>query len=125
MGEGWLSPGGPEEVGRLLAIARRRVVEKGLTLQCGFVKVWPGRYKDAMQQAGFIDLSVISRNGWYRETAKKELVQMKGPLFEAAAEKLGRAFVDHNIEIWSKMLPVLETGEHCPSHLRARKPDGK
>ena len=35
---------------------------------------------------------------------------------------LGRDFVDHNVAIWSAMLPVLESGEHCPTHLRARKP---
>jgi phosphoethanolamine N-methyltransferase len=85
----------------------------------------PGQYKKAMQQAGFTNISVTSRNDWYRETAKRELAQMKGPLFKIAVAKLGRDFVDHNIEIWTRMLPVLETGEHCPSHLRAQKPDGK
>ena len=39
---------------------------------------------------------------------------MKGPLYGEAALKLGRDFVDHNIEIWSNMLPVLESGEYCP-----------
>ena len=24
---------------------------------------------------------------------------------------------------WSTMVPVLETGEHCPHHFRARQPD--
>lgn len=242
-GEGWLSPGGPEEVGRLLngvnlegksildigcgvggvdfllastykagyvlgidvqdnliEIARQRAEKKGLASHCGFVKVWPGplpfppqsfdivfskdaivhipdkhalmkdvhrllkpggmfvasdwlighdgepspamkaylkaegldfgmaspgRYKQAMEQAGFTNVSVTSRNGWYREMAKKELAQMKGPLYKPAVEKFDQEFVDHNIEIWTRMIPVLETGEHCPSHLRAQKPDGK
>jgi hypothetical protein len=32
---------------------------------------------------------------------------------------MGREFVDHNIEIWGNMLPVLELGEHCPTRLEA------
>ena len=63
-----------------------------------------------------------SRNAWYRDRARKELTLMKGPLYGEAALKLGRDFVDHNIEIWSNMLPVLESGEYCPTHLRAWKP---
>jgi hypothetical protein len=47
---------------------------------------------------------------------------MKGPLYGRAVERLGKDFVDHNIDIWSKMLVVLDTGEHCPTHLRGQKP---
>jgi len=36
----------------------------------------------------------------------------------------GEEFVEHNIEIWSKMLVVLTTGEHQPTHIRARTPLG-
>ena len=54
--------------------------------------------------------------------AREELALMKGPLYAEAVEKLGSVFVDHNIEIWSNMLPVLESGEHCPTHLHAWKP---
>jgi phosphoethanolamine N-methyltransferase len=35
---------------------------------------------------------------------------------------LGEAFVDHNIDLWTRMIGVLDTGEHCPTHLRARRP---
>jgi len=41
----------------------------------------------------------------------------------AAAKTVGQAFVDENIGIWSRMIPVLDSGEHCPTHLKARKPD--
>ena len=47
---------------------------------------------------------------------------MSGPLQARAVETFGDDFVDHNIEIWSKMLVVLATGEHRPTHIRARKP---
>jgi len=239
-GEGWLSPGGPEEVGRLLAgmdiagksvldigcgaggvdlclvhnhgagyvtgidvedtvlnHARRLVAKAGLTDRIGIVKVAPGplpfppssyeivfskdsivhipdkhalmrdvfrvlkpggwfiasdwlighdhepspemkayiasegldfgmaspsRYAEAMTAAGFINVSTTSRNPWYRVRAEEELANMKGPLYAEAVAKLGRDFVDHNIAIWSNMLPVLQSGEHCPTHLKARKP---
>jgi SAM-dependent methyltransferase len=83
----------------------------------------PGRYREALAAAGFGEIAVTSRNGWYREVARNEIAAMKGPLYARAAAAVGAEFVDHNIAIWERMLPVLETGEHCPSHLRARKPE--
>lgn len=82
----------------------------------------PGRYRDAMEQAGFTGINITSRNAWYRETARAELARLKGPMGDAAAREVGREFVDDNIGIWTRMIPVLDTGEHCPTHLRAQKP---
>ena len=82
----------------------------------------PARYADAMQAAGFENVETRSRNAWYRERAKQELANLQGPLYAEAVSTLGKEFVDHNVEIWTNMLPVLESGEHCPTHLRARKP---
>jgi len=79
------------------------------------------RYLQAMRSAGFVEVSATSRNAWYRETAKAELERLRGPLGAAAAQIVGQDFVDQNIEIWSRMVPVLESGEHCPTHLRAFK----
>ena len=82
----------------------------------------PARYLDAMRSAGFVDASAISRNAWYRETAREELERLRGPMGAEAARIVGQDFVDQNIAIWSRMVPVLMSGEHCPTHLRARKP---
>jgi phosphoethanolamine N-methyltransferase len=82
----------------------------------------PSRYRDAMEKAGFEEIQIESRNAWYRKVAREELARLKGPLHAEAVSKLGQAFVDHNIEIWTKMLVVLDRGEHCPTHLRGRKP---
>ncbi len=82
----------------------------------------PARYRDAMEKAGFADIATTSRNQWYRQTARAELARLEGTAGSAVAKTVGRAFVDHNIEIWKRMIPVLDTGEHCPTHLRARKP---
>jgi ubiquinone/menaquinone biosynthesis C-methylase UbiE len=80
------------------------------------------RYLEAMRSAGFVDASATSRNAWYRETAEEELERLRGPVGAAAAQIVGQDFVDQNIAIWSRMVPVLASGEHCPMHLRARKP---
>lgn len=82
----------------------------------------PARYRDAMEKAGFTDIGVTSRNSWYRETARGELARLQGLVGAAAAKIVGRDFVDQNIGIWQRMIPVLDTGEHCPTHLRGRKP---
>jgi ubiquinone/menaquinone biosynthesis C-methylase UbiE len=82
----------------------------------------PARYLQAMRAAGFVEVSATSRNAWYRETARGELARLRGPLGAAAAKIVGQDFVDQNIAIWSRMVPVLESGEHCPTHLRARRP---
>jgi phosphoethanolamine N-methyltransferase len=82
----------------------------------------PARYRDAMRSAGFGDISVTSRNAWYREAARQELERLRGAVGAAAARRVGQEFVDQNIGIWLRMIPVLDSGEHCPTHLRARKP---
>jgi SAM-dependent methyltransferase len=82
----------------------------------------PARYRAAMAAAGFEDVTTTSRNVWYREAARVELDRLKGPLGREAAVLVGQDFVDQNIAVWARMIPVLDTGEHCPTHLRARKP---
>lgn len=82
----------------------------------------PARYKAAMVAAGFADLAISSRNAWYREVARAELARLQGADGARAAGIVGQDFVDQNIGIWSRMIPVLDSGEHCPTHLRARRP---
>lgn len=80
------------------------------------------RYLAAMRKAGFIDASAESRNGWYREVARDELDRLKGPLKAAAVAAVGEAYVEKNIRTWTAMQKVLDSGEHCPTHLRGYKP---
>lgn len=82
------------------------------------------RYLAAMQQAGFHGATATSRNEWYREVARGELHRLQGPLRAAAVAEVGEAYVDKNIRTWSAMQKVLDTGEHCPTHLRGQKPGG-
>jgi len=97
---------------------RDYIIAEGLD----FSMASPARYRDALEDAGFTEIAITSRNDWYKGTARQELAAMSGPLYQPAVAKLGKDFVDHNIEIWTKMLVVLDTGEHCPTHVRGRKP---
>lgn len=83
----------------------------------------PARYRKAMQMAGFVRISSTSRNAWYREEARRELERMQSALFESAVDAVGQSFVQKNIRTWTAMQKVLDSGEHCPTHLRAYKPD--
>jgi phosphoethanolamine N-methyltransferase len=82
----------------------------------------PARYLAAMAGAGLVDGRTTSRNAWYRLQAREELARLKGDAGRAAAQVVGPDFVAQNVGIWERMIPVLDTGEHCPTHLFARKP---
>ena len=82
----------------------------------------PETYRRALQAAGFKDIRLTNRNAWYREQARRELALLEGELYDRAVAAAGREVVDHNIGTWRAMLVVLEAGEHCPHHLRGRKP---
>lgn len=82
------------------------------------------RYLSEMRAAGFHGATATNRNEWYREVARGELHRLQGPLRAAAVAEVGEAYVDKNIRTWSAMQKVLDTGEHCPTHLRGQKPGG-
>lgn len=96
------------------------IAEEGLD----FGMASAARYVDAMVAAGFVDVATTSRNAWYRQAARAELERLQGAAGQTAAQVVGQDFVDRNIAIWQRMIPVLDSGEHCPTHLRARKPGG-
>lgn len=82
----------------------------------------PARYVAAMAAQGFRNIRITSRNAWYREEARREIARMRGDIGAKAAAIVGQDFVDHNIAIWERMIPVLDSGEHCPTHLEGQKP---
>lgn len=82
----------------------------------------PELYADALKQAGFVDVALSNRNAWYCQQAKRELDLLKTGLDDRQIQELGPDVVEHNIHTWSLMIKVLETGEHCPHHVRGRKP---
>jgi len=79
-------------------------------------------YADALQAAGFVDIGIVDRNQWYRQQARVEREQLTGALSEGLASKLGTDFLNHQIDIWNKMISALDQGQLRPTHLRAHKP---
>ncbi|MDX1717909.1 MAG: methyltransferase domain-containing protein [Anderseniella sp.] len=82
----------------------------------------PATYQAALQAAGFTSIALTNRNPWYREQARRELELLRGELNQRAIAELGREIVDHNIQTWALMIRVLDSGEHCPHHIRATRP---
>lgn len=83
----------------------------------------PERYRTALERAGFVDIALVNRNGWYREVARAELERLTGSERARFEAVVGAEEVSNQIATWEAMVPVLESGEHCPHHLRGRRPD--
>ncbi|MFV1853125.1 MAG: methyltransferase domain-containing protein [Thalassospira sp.] len=79
-------------------------------------------YKAALEEAGFVDVRITDRNAWYREEARRELENLAGALHEELESTVGKQFLDRQVDVWRKMIVVLDQGELRPTHLRARKP---
>ena len=83
----------------------------------------PERYETALTMAGFEDIDIVNRNPWYRVEARRELEKMEGPLFDQLVDDVGEDLVEKNLRAWQTMITVLDSGEHRPTHLRAKRPD--
>lgn len=79
-------------------------------------------YEQALRQAGFTDIDIIDRNEWYQQQARVEREQMGGSLYEDLSSRVGREFLDHEIDVWDKMIVAIDQGQLRPTHLRGRKP---
>lgn len=87
----------------------------------GFDMASPQRYKKALEQAGFIDIVLDNRNSWYTTQAREELLILS-KLRRSEFEKISSTeYMDLSIKTWKAMIKVLETGEHCPHHVKAFK----
>jgi phosphoethanolamine N-methyltransferase len=89
-----------------------------------FVMASPARYTAAFRAAGFTDVALVNRNPWYAKIAVSELDVLTGPCRAAFEAAHGADLVGHNVKTWTAMIKVLDSGEHCPHHIRARKPEG-
>lgn len=79
-------------------------------------------YRQALEQAGFVDIDIVDRNDWYRQHARVEREQMAGSLYQDVTAEVGKEFMDHEIDVWDKMIIALDQGQLRPTHLRGRKP---
>ena len=77
-------------------------------------------YLDA--NTGFKNIQFTDRNKWYLNLAKKELNDLSTIYKEKLIKILGIEDAEGTINIWKKMIEVLEKGEHRPGHFYAEKP---
>ncbi len=79
-------------------------------------------YRAALEAAGFIEIDVVDRNKWYQQQARAEREQLGGILYNGLVSTVGLEFVEHQIEVWDKVIIALDQGQLRPTHLRGRKP---
>ena len=79
-------------------------------------------YRQALEAAGFVDIDIEDRNPWYRDEARAEREQLGGALYQGLADQVGRDFLEHEIEVWDKLIVAVDQGQLRPTHLRCRKP---
>ena len=82
----------------------------------------PTRYRRALEEAGFVDVSLTNRNPWYRNVAREELARLEGAGRDAFLTVMDEVALNAQVETWRAMVIVLDSGEHCPHHFRGRKP---
>ena len=87
-----------------------------------FAMASPNEYMEALVKAGFVEIELVNRNPWYSKIAVNELEWLKGPERKDLSKRHGENFINHQVEIWTKLVGVLISGEHCPHHIRAKKP---
>jgi phosphoethanolamine N-methyltransferase len=75
-----------------------------------------------LKDAGFDNVNLVNRNPWYTELSHCELNFLTGETRVELERKHGPEIVAHMAEIWVAMVKVLESGEHCPHHLRGQRP---
>jgi len=78
-------------------------------------------YLLAMKAAGFEDIEFVDRNDWYRDEARRERDRLCGALYDGLMNRVGSEFLEHEIDVWNKMIVVLDQGLLRPTHLRCRK----
>jgi SAM-dependent methyltransferase len=88
----------------------------------GFAMASPKHYRKALEAAGFVDVTLVNRNLWYRDQARAELARLTGLGRAAFTELVGTEALESEIKTWTSMLPLVDSGEHCPHHFRGRKP---
>lgn len=82
----------------------------------------PARYRNSLTAAGFADVSLSNRNSWYRQVAREERAAFDGAGSSRYQAAIGAEGLAKMKQTWEAMIVVLDTGEHCPHHLRGRKP---
>jgi len=76
----------------------------------------------ALSQAGFTDVALVRRDKWYANEVRYEAERIGGPLKARAIELIGEAGWRDWMQAKLRAAKLLDSGEFCPSHIRATKP---
>jgi phosphoethanolamine N-methyltransferase len=76
----------------------------------------------ALRAAGFLDVEIRDRHGWYLTLAQRELEAMEGPLKTTIVSRIGAERAQHFIDDWRQLVVVVRRGELRPGHMKATKP---
>lgn len=87
----------------------------------GFELASPAVYEQALNEAGFVNVSIEDHNDWYREEARRERSVLADDLYASLVAEVGAEFVDHEIGVWDKMIVVLDQGQLRPTLMRGHK----
>ena len=79
--------------------------------------------KKKLESVGFGEVNVVNRNAWFQEEARAEADRLEGELAAAVVDLRGQEATDSSNECQNKMIAVLDTGEFCPAHFFAKKPE--
>ena len=76
-----------------------------------------------LQEVGFEKIEVVNRNAWFRDEARAEATRLEGDLAAQVVKLRGQEATDSSNECQYKMIAVLDSGEFCPAHFFAKKPE--
>jgi phosphoethanolamine N-methyltransferase len=78
----------------------------------------------ALRAAGFANVEIRDRHGWYLELAQRELESLEGDLNAVVVGRIGEERARHFVDDWRQLVVVVKRGELRPGHLKAVKPGG-
>lgn len=91
-------------------------------LNLGFAMESPENTAKAMTAAGFEEVEVIRRDDWFLQQCRDDAARISGPAYDGLVEIRGQEAADAYVERTRLRVTIVEQGELCPCHLRARKP---
>jgi SAM-dependent methyltransferase len=110
----WLRGGGPEYSAEMMEYFRLEGIAYNMATLADSAQ--------ALRAAGFVQVEIRDRHGWYLDLAQRELEAMQGPLHAVIEQRIGPLRARHFIDNWRQLVVVLKRGELRPGHFKAVKP---
>jgi phosphoethanolamine N-methyltransferase len=87
-----------------------------------FVFTTPAQAAEAIQEAGFVAVSVVDRRSLLQEWTREEVKILEGPARERLAEVVGEEMASSRLASVRGRQSALDSGDFIPSHLSGRSP---